>query len=62
MKCNNYTYRTEWSTEDECFIARVMEFSSLSAFGDAREEAQQDLDIVLEETLNWMAEEGGPIL
>lgn len=54
---NLYTYRIEWSTEDECFIAKVLEFPSLSAFGDTREVAQRELDIVIDHTLEWMEEE-----
>ena len=55
---NHYTYRTEWSIEDNCFISRVLEFPSLSTFGDTREESQRELDLVIEETLAWMIEDG----
>jgi len=58
---NHYTYRTEWSTEDNCFISRVLEFPSLSAFGETREESLRELDIAINITLEWMQEEGEKI-
>lgn len=54
---NRYTYRTEWCPEDNCYISRVLEFPSLSAFGVTRAEAEAELDLVLEDVLKWMAEE-----
>ncbi|MBU1041954.1 MAG: toxin-antitoxin system HicB family antitoxin [Proteobacteria bacterium] len=39
MSINKYSTIVEWSEGDECFIARVPEFPTLSAFGDTREEA-----------------------
>jgi len=54
---NHYTYRTEWSHEDNCFIAKVLEFPSLSAFGDTRAEAEGELNKVIESVIKWMAEE-----
>ena len=54
---NHYTYRTEWSPEDNCYISRVLEFPSLSTFGDTRAEAEAELDIVVDSVLKWMTEE-----
>jgi len=54
---NHYTYRTEWSQEDNCYIARVLEFPSLSAFGDTRTEAEAELNHVIEDVLKWMKED-----
>ena len=53
---NHYTYKTEWYPEDNCYIARVLEFPSLSAFGETRSEAEAELDAVIEDVLKWMAE------
>jgi predicted RNase H-like HicB family nuclease len=58
---NHYSYRTEWSEEDSCFIARVLEFPSLSAFGDTRTEAESELDQVIDEVLKWMKEDNESI-
>jgi len=54
---NHYTYRTEWYPEDNCYISRVLEFPSLSAFGETRAEAEAELDVVIEDVLKWMTEE-----
>lgn len=58
---NQYTYLTEWSNEDNCFISRILEFPSLSAFGDNRMEAERELDIVVEDVISWMKEKNEPI-
>ncbi len=58
---NHYTYRTEWSIEDNCFVARAMEFPLLSAFGVTRTEAESELDLVIEDVLKWIEEDGEPI-
>jgi predicted RNase H-like HicB family nuclease len=58
---NHYTYRTEWSHEDESFISRALEFPSLSAFGDTRIEAENELDKVIIQVINWLKEENSPI-
>lgn len=55
----DFTYITEWSSEDDCFISRVLEFplQSLSAFGDTKEESISELKIVLLETIQWLEDE-----
>jgi len=58
---NHYTYRIEWSQEDNCYIARVLEFPSLSAFGDTRSDAEAELNHVIEDVLKWMKEDNEPI-
>ena len=58
---NYYTYRTEWSQEDNCYIARVLEFPSLSAFGDTRTEAEAELNHVIEDVTKWMKEDNEAI-
>ncbi|MFA5519257.1 MAG: type II toxin-antitoxin system HicB family antitoxin [Spirochaetota bacterium] len=59
---NYYTYKTEWYPEDNCYIARVLEFPSLSAFGETRSEAEAELDTVIEDVLKWMAEKKDKII
>lgn len=42
-----YTYRTEWSEEDQAFVARVLEFPSLSAHGKDTIQAHKELVMVV---------------
>jgi predicted RNase H-like HicB family nuclease len=58
---NHYTYRTAWSQEDDGFIAKVLEFPSLSGFGETRLEAEQELEIALETSIEWLKEDGEEI-
>ena len=58
---NHYTYRTEWSQEDDAYIATVLEFPLLSGLGETRNEAVQELEIALEATIAWLKEDGEPI-
>jgi predicted RNase H-like HicB family nuclease len=57
MKNDNYTYKTEWSIEDNCFVSKVLEFPSLSAFGDTPEGSRTELNIILKHCLEWMEED-----
>ncbi|NQU64072.1 MAG: type II toxin-antitoxin system HicB family antitoxin [SAR324 cluster bacterium] len=43
-----YSIQVNWSDEDEGFIATVPEFPGLSAFGETRQEAVDEAQIVLE--------------
>lgn len=54
----NYSCRVLWSDEDECFIATCPEFPHLSAFGDTRQEALNELNVVLEAAIDVYGEEG----
>ena len=45
---DHYHYSTSWSEEDQCFIARVAEFSLLSAHGQTPEEALRELGEVVQ--------------
>lgn len=48
-----YSFRVEWSEEDDAFVATCPEFPSLSAFGETRaqalEEAETALKLFIEE-------------
>ena len=55
---DKYTYRIEWSEEDQCHVARCLEFPSLSAHGDTVEEALREIEYVVAESVKWMQEEG----
>ncbi len=56
-----YTYRIEWSEEDNTHIARCLEFPSLAAHGDTIEEALKEIELVVKETIKWMKEENESI-
>lgn len=55
---NLYSYRVEWSEKDQAFIARCIEFPSLSAHGDSPAEALASIQQVVDESVNWMIEDG----
>ncbi|MFZ7132186.1 MAG: type II toxin-antitoxin system HicB family antitoxin [Eubacteriales bacterium] len=55
---DKYTIRVEWSEEDECFIARCLEFPSLGSHGPSRSAAFSEMESLLSSTLEWMKEEG----
>lgn len=57
-KVKKYTYRINWSEEDQCHIARCLEFPSLSSHGDTIEAALQEIEFVVAESIKWMLEEG----
>ncbi|HUX40388.1 MAG TPA: type II toxin-antitoxin system HicB family antitoxin [Rectinemataceae bacterium] len=40
---DRYTYREEWSEEDDAYVARCLEFPSLSAHGPSPEAALAEL-------------------
>jgi len=56
MKNNieKYTYRIEWSEDDNCHVARCLEFPSLAAHGDTIEEALREIEYVVAESVKWM--------
>ena len=60
MKNNieKYTYRIEWSEDDQCHVARCLEFPSLAVHGDTTEEALREIEYVVAESVKWMQEEG----
>lgn len=56
-----YTFRIEWSEQDNVHISRCLEFPSLSAHGTTVLEALQEIEFVVSETIAWLKEEGEPI-
>jgi predicted RNase H-like HicB family nuclease len=58
---DKYTYRVEWSEEDNAHIARCLEFPSLMAHGDTPNKALAEIEQVLEESIKWLAEEKEPV-
>jgi predicted HicB family RNase H-like nuclease len=58
---DKYTFRVEWSEEDNTHIARCLEFPSLMAHGKDSVEALNEIELVLSETIEWMKEENEPI-
>lgn len=55
---NQYTYRVEWSEEDQVHIGRCLEFPSLAAHGPNRQKALSEIEDVVAESVKWMAEAG----
>lgn len=43
---------------DECFIAQVVEWPTITAHGDTREEAAREIQLALEGALELAAEQG----
>ena len=56
-----YTYRVEWSEEDQLHIARCLEFPSLAAHGATAEFALKEIGKVVGEAIVWMQEENEEI-
>jgi predicted HicB family RNase H-like nuclease len=60
-KSDKYTYRVEWSEEDDVHIARCLEFPSLMAHGSTARKALLEIEKVVTESIQWMEEEKEPI-
>lgn len=56
---SKYTYRIEWSADDNAHIARCLEFPSLAAHGKTPEKALKEVEIVVAESVKWIEEENG---
>ena len=56
-----YTYRVEWSEEDQLHIGRCLEFPSLAAHGSTVRCALKEIEKVVEEAIVWMQEENEEI-
>jgi predicted HicB family RNase H-like nuclease len=54
---DKYTYRIEWSEEDQVFIARCLEFPGLAAHGNTTEDALKEIRVVVRESINWLKED-----
>jgi predicted RNase H-like HicB family nuclease len=59
----DYEIRIQYSSVpgDDCYIARVVEWPSISAHGDTREEAAREIQLALEGALEVAEETGFPI-
>ena len=55
---DRYTYRVEWSSEDEAYLGRCLEFPSLGAHGQTSQEALAEIESVVAESVTWMLEDG----
>ena len=56
-----YTYRVEWSDEDQAHIARCLEFPSVMAHSNTAKEALAEIEVAIAAAIKWMQEEGEPI-
>ncbi len=55
---SKYSVTINWSDIDSCFFALVPEFPGLSAFGDTRQEALKEAEIILPAFIEIMEEDG----
>ncbi|MBN1224777.1 MAG: type II toxin-antitoxin system HicB family antitoxin [Candidatus Aminicenantes bacterium] len=58
---DKYTYRVEWSEEDQIHIGRCLEFPSLAAHGETSANALKEIETAVAESIEWMNEEGEEI-
>jgi len=56
-----YTYRIEWSEEDQAHLARCLEFPSLVTHGKTPEKALKEIEFVVTESIKWIEEEKGTV-
>jgi predicted RNase H-like HicB family nuclease len=56
-----YHYMTEWSEEDQVFVANVFEFPSLAAHGSNHDEARKELVGIVRAVVNDLEESGEPV-
>jgi len=54
---DKYTFRIEWSEEDEVYIGRCLEFPGLAAHSHSPEDVLKEIKVVVQETLIWLAED-----
>ena len=52
-----YTYRIEWSEEDNVYIAKCLEMPGLMAHGETNEIAFKEIKFVVEESVKWLIED-----
>ena len=57
-RADEYSYRVQYSPEDEAFIGLVDEIPGLSAFADTLEDALKEIETVVTEGLQLLAERG----
>jgi len=53
-----YTYRVEWSAEDDAHVARCLEFPSLAAHGRTAQQALKEIESVVRAAIAWLEEDG----
>lgn len=58
---NRLTYRTEWSDDDQMYIAFAVELPSVKAHAKTPEESIQELKIPIKLVLEQMMDEGKPL-
>lgn len=58
---NRYTYREEWSEDDQAYISRCLEFPSLAAHGATPEESLGEIKNLLESVLADLEANNEPI-
>ena len=56
-----YTYRVDWSEEDQEFVGTVAEFPSLSCLADSSLEALSGIQHVVLQAIDISKEEGKPV-
>jgi predicted RNase H-like HicB family nuclease len=56
-----YTYRVEWSEEDQAHIAHCLEFPSSAAHGATAKKALAEIETVVAATVEWLIEDGEPV-
>ena len=61
METQFYQFSTAWSQEDEVFVAKVLEFPSLSAQGETPQEALSELQGVVAFVIQDLKEEWEPV-
>jgi len=55
---DKYTYRIQWSDDDEAFLASCLEFPSLMTHGDTQAEALDEMNNVLSFVLEDLSKKG----
>tara|TARA_B100000614_G_scaffold136019_1_gene121049 strand:- start:1000 stop:1401 length:402 start_codon:yes stop_codon:yes gene_type:complete len=61
MEVKYYQFSSTWAEKDQVFVAKVLEFPSLSAHGDSPQEAISELEQVIKFVIEDLQEEGAPI-
>ncbi len=58
---SKYSFRCDWSAEDEAYIGRCLELPSVVAHGSSRAQAMAECQTAVEAALEWMTDEGEDI-
>ena len=54
----DYTYMYRWSLEDDCYLAKALEWEGLIAHGDCKTEAYENIRSAVAEAIELLIEEG----